>query len=341
MKRRYLSMLLLLMLTATGCTPATPDSEQISPSERLVARFSHVTAENSPKHQAALRFARAAREKAGGRMEIQIYPNSQLYRDGDELAALQEGAIQFIAVAPSKLAQFDPAWQVFDLPYVFERFADVERLFSSQLGLQMRQRLEAKGLLALAIWPNGFMQFTNLRHPLATPSDFQGLTFRVQAGEVKKDQFAAVGARALVSSFDTVYAGIERGQIDGQENTLNNIYTRNLQGVQPFLSISDHGFLEYVVLTRADWWKSLDPERREALRGGLAEATQWVRDNAQGMNDEALAKLAASGRVQVRTLTVQEREALRAAFAPVYRGVESRLGSGFINQVRRAAKGGD
>jgi C4-dicarboxylate-binding protein DctP len=330
---------MLLMTLAAGCTPLTPDSEQISPKERLVARFSHVTAENSPKHLAAIRFAASARTHAAGRVEIQVYPNSQLYRDGEELAALQEGAIQFVAVAPSKLTQFDPAWQIYDMPYLFTSFADVERLFASPLGLAMRQRLQQQGLVALAIWPNGFKQFTNRRQPLVTAADFQGLTFRAQAGQVLQDQFAAVGAQAVVSSFNTLYADIEKGQVDGQENTLNNIYTRNLPAVQPYLTLSDHGFLAYVVITQAAWWKALDPELRDALEGGLGEATQWVRDNAPAMNAEALAKLTASGRVQVYTLSPAERTALRTAFEPVYQGVVNRLGSAFLSQVRAAVSG--
>jgi tripartite ATP-independent transporter DctP family solute receptor len=328
-----LAVLLALALAGAGCVPRTVDYEQISPKERLVARFSHVTAENSPKHLAAVRFAEAARERAGGRVEIQVYPNSQLYRDWEEIRAVQEGAIQFIAVAPSKLVEFDAAWQVYDMPYLFTSFADVERLFNSDLGLQMRKRLEEKGLVALAIWPNGFKQFTNRRNPLVSPADFAGLAFRAQAGQVLQDQFAAVGARAVVSSFNTLYADIETGRIDGQENTPNNIYTRNLPSVQPFLTISDHGFLAYVVITRAAWWKGIDPALKEPLVAGLDEASRWVRENAPAMNEEALAKLTASDRVQVYTLSQLEREELRAAFAPVYQGLESRLGRGFLAQV--------
>lgn len=338
MRRPVAALLLLLALTGAGCAPRIIDHEQISPKERLVARFSHVTAENSPKHLAAMRFAEAARAKAGGRVEIQVYPNSQLYRDWEEIDAVQEGAIQFIAVAPSKLVEFDAAWQVYDMPYLFANFADVERLFNSAVGMRMRQRLEEKGLVALAIWPNGMKQFTNRRNPLVTPADFQGMVFRAQAGQVLQDQFAAVGARAVVSSFNTLYADIEKGRIDGQENTPNNIYTRNLPSVQPFLTISDHGFLAYVVITRAAWWRSIDPALKEPLVAGLAEASGWVREKAPVMNAEALAKLTESGRVQVTTLSPQQRETLRKAFEPVYRSLETRLGRAFVEQVLSAIK---
>ncbi len=338
MRMRAVAALLLLFLTS-ACTPMAVDYEQVSRTERMVARFSHVTAENSPKHLAAMRFAEAASERAAGRLEVQVYPNSQLYPDVDELAALQEGRIHFIAVAPSKLVQFDPSWQVYDLPYLFSDFEAVERLFESPVGMQMRQRLEAKGLKALSIWPNGFMHFTNSVRPLVTPEDFQGLTFRVQSAHVLQDQYAALGATAVVSSFSSVYAQLESGRIDGQENTPNNIFSRNLHRVQPFLTVSAHRFLAYVVIAQASWWNALDPEMRSAMESGLTEGTAWARQNAGAMNAESLEKVVASGLVQVRTLTAAERAVLERAFEPAYRAVAARLGAPFLNQVIASALG--
>ncbi|MFZ5822894.1 MAG: DctP family TRAP transporter solute-binding subunit [Bacillota bacterium] len=334
MRRQGLGVLLFLLLIAAGCAPpAAVDHEQISPTERLVARFSHVTAENSPKHLAAVRFSEAVKKRTDQHIEIQVYPNSQLYRDVEEFGALQEGAIQFIAVAPSKLVPFDAAWQIFDLPYLFTDFGDVKRLFDSPLIHQMRKRLESKGLVVLEIWPNGFMQITNQRRPLVRPEDFQGLTFRVQAGPVLPDLYTSVGARAVVTSFTAIYAELERGNIDGQENTLNNIYTRNLPEVQPYLTLSDHTYLSYVVVTQARWWNSLSDHQREDLQSGLQEATQWLRENARAINEDALDKIVASRRVQVTRLTETEREALRLAFQPVYEATANRLGSYFVEQV--------
>ncbi len=338
-RRKGVLLLLVLMLIAAGCAPQAVDHEQISPAKRVVARFSHVTAENSPKHLAAVRLAEAVRTRSDQHIEIQVYPNSQLYRDVEELKALREGEIQFAAVAPSKLVPFDPSWQIFDLPYLFSEFDDVERLFESPPVLQMRQRLAAEGLVPLAIWPNGFMQLTNQRRPLVKPADFEGLSFRVQAGPVLEDVYQAVGARGLVTSFTALYAELESGRIDGQENTLNNIATRNLQEVQPFLSLSDHGFLSYVVVTQAHWWYGLTAAEREALLAGLDEATEWVRIHANTLNEEALAQIRESGRVQVRTLTPEERAALRDAFEPAYRKTADRLGAEFLNQVIDAVKG--
>jgi C4-dicarboxylate-binding protein DctP len=338
--RRLLALgLAALTLLMTACTPRAADHEQIATSVRMVAKFSHVTAENSPKHLAALHFAQAAGVRSGGRFELQVYPNSQLYRDGEDLVALRNGEIEFVAVAPSKLTDFDPDWQVYDLPYLFSSFSDVERLFNSPVGMKMRDGLERQGMVALAIWPNGFKELTNRRRPLVAPADFAGLTFRVQA-QVLSDQFAAVDARAVLSGFDAVYSNLEHGQVDGQENTLNNIYTRNLTELQPYLTISDHGYLPYVVLVRKAWWQSLDPALRDQVQAGLDDATAWIRDNAQAINEDALKRITESGLVQVHVMTLAEREVLRVAFQPAYRAATTRLGAPFMNEVITTVRGG-
>jgi C4-dicarboxylate-binding protein DctP len=202
----------------------------------------------------------------------------------------------------------------------------------------MRDSLERQGIVALAIWPNGFKELTNRRRPLVAPKDFAGLTFRVQA-QVLYDQFAAVGARAMLSGFDAVYSDLEHGQVDGQENTLNNIFTRNLTELQPYLTISDHGYLPYVVLARKAWWGSLDPTLRDEVEAGLDDATNWIRDNAKGINDDALKRITESGLVQVHVMSPAEREVLRAAFQPAYRAATARLGAPFMNEVLSTVRG--
>ena len=339
MSRRQLALLCLCGSLLAACAPRAVDHEQVSRDRRIVASFSHVTAENSPKHLAATRFAETARLVTGGRVEVQVYPNSQLFKDGEEVEALQRGEIQFIAVTASKLASLDPRWQIFDMPYLFDDPDDVERLVASDALETLRTGLKDLGLVPLAMWPNGFKQFTNMRHPLVSPADFQGLTFRVQAGAVLHDQFQAVGATAVVSSFDTLYSEIEHQSVDGQENTLSNIYTLNLQELQPYLTLSNHGYLSYVVMTQAAWWNSLEPQVQRQLRDALAETTQWSRTNARVMNDQALRKMLESGKVEVRTLSQDQQAALQEAFAPAYRAVADRLGGNFMTQVLQTVNG--
>lgn len=332
-------MALCAAVMLAACGPRATDHEQVSSRERLVIKVSHVVGVNTPKGEGALRFAQAMKERSGGRVEVQVFPNSQLYKDGEEFAALREGAVQLIAPSTAKLVQLHPSWQVFDLPYLFRSFADVERLFTAPVGLEMRQALEEKGYVPLAIWPGGFKQLTNTHRPLVVPADFQGLRFRVQPSPVIVDQIQGLGAHATATGFDSLYASLERRELDAQENTFSNIYTRHLHEVQPHLTISNHGYLAYVVLVDRTWWQGLAPDMREIVRESLAEATQLVRERAAPMNEEALSKLRHSGRAKVRTLSDVERHALRDALQPVYQKAAERLGKGFVDKVVSTARG--
>jgi tripartite ATP-independent transporter DctP family solute receptor len=332
MRKAIVSLLALLLLVA-GCAKRAQDFEQVSPRERIVIKFSHVVAENSPKGGGATRFAQAVKERTGGHIEVQVFPNSQLFKDGEELTALKDGSVQIIAPATAKLASIHPGWQVFDLPYLFQSPDEAHRLFTSPLGLELRQATEAKGFIALALWPNGFKQMTNRVRPLRTPADYQGLRFRIQSSGVIQAQFQALGARPIQSTFDTLYASLERREVDGQENTLNNIYTRSLHEVQPYLTLSNHGLLAYVVLVNADWWQQLDPDLRERVREALAEASKWVSENADQLNAESLEKLRRTARVSIHTPTAEERRALQEAMAPAYQELEGLLGKEFVQRA--------
>jgi tripartite ATP-independent transporter DctP family solute receptor len=338
--KRALALLTLLFLFAAGCTPRAQDHEQVSPRERLIIKFSHVVGENTPKGAGAQRFAQAMKERTGGRVEVQVFANSQLYKDGEELTALKDGSIQMIAPSTSKLTTLQPEWAVFDLPYLFAEPEDAQRLFTSRLGLDLRQGLEARGFLPLVLWPNGFKQFTNRMRPLERPEDFRGLRFRVQPGTVLPAQFSGLGAFSTVATFDALYAALEQQEVDGQENTLSNIYTRSLHEVQPYLTISDHGLLAYVVLVNARWWQGLEPDLREEIREALAEATRWVWENAPRMNEEALAKLSAMPGLSVHGATEEERARLRAAMAPAYAQVEQQFGKEFLSRVLESVRTG-
>lgn len=338
--RRMLAVMTLLALLAAGCAPRAADHEQVSPQEHLVIKFSHVVAENTPKGAGAQRFAAALRERTGGRVEVQVFANSLLYKDGEELTALKDGSIQMIAPATSKLTPLDPRWGIFDLPYLFAGPDDAQRLFTSKLGLELRQELELQGIVPLVLWPNGFKQFTNRLRPLRTPADFAGLRFRAQPGDVLRAQMGGLGVSTVVSTFDALYASLEKQEVDGQENTLSNIYTRSLHEVQPYLTVSDHGMLAYVVLVNAKWWQQLEPDLREATREAMADATRWVWENAPRMNEEALAKLSAMPRISVHVATPDERRQLRAAMAPAYTQVEQQFGKSFLAQVMEAVRTG-
>lgn len=336
MKIRFTFYVILvwLVIMTMGCSKRVVDMEQVSPEEKIVIKFSHVVAENTPKGLAAQRFASLVKERTQGRVEVQVFPNSTLYRDGEEIQALQAGAVHMIAPATSKLSGLFPQWQVFDLPYAFADKDAVHRAMEGQIGGKLYQGLEQSNLYPLAFWDSGFKQMTNSRRPLVHPEDFTGLTFRVMINsQVLKRQFEKLGAKPVEVNFDDLYRTLESSEVDGEENTMSNIISKNLYKVQPHLTVSNHGFLGYVVLTDKTFWEGLPREVRDIMVKTMAEVTQWERQQAAKLDQEAMDRLTASGTVQVHYQTEAEKREWYRVLRPVYDEFRSVIGDDIIDSI--------
>lgn len=337
--RRWLVLLTSALILVSCGVPRARDYEQVSKDERIVIKFSHVVAENTPKGLAARRFATAVKKRTGGLVEVQVFPNSSLYKDGEEFDALRRNEIQIIAPSLSKLADIDPLWQVFDLPYLFTDLASVERIIAGSTGQRLYDTLRRKEMEPIAFWDNGFKVITNAERPLVRPHDVEGLRLRIQPSPVTRDSFVALGALVSVRSFDSLYGVLAKRELDGQENTASNILSKRIHEVQPYMTISNHGYLGYVVLVNQDFWNSLAPELRETLREAMTDVTQWVRENAGPMNDEALERIRASGEVKIYRQTQEERKEWRAAMDLAYQRAEERLGEEAVRTAVQEAEG--
>lgn len=336
------ALLLSIGLLPSGCLPRRADDhEQWAPAERIILRFAHVVAENTPKGLAARRFADLVKVKTDGRVEVQVFPNGQLVSDGDaELQALLEGRVDLIAPSTGKLAELFPVWQVFDLPYAFSDHDTVVRAMEGPIGEKLFQVLRRRGFLGLGMWDNGFKQMTSTAGPLIWPVDFAGQRFRVQPSRVLVEQFRVLGATGVPIGFDQTFRALETGQVDGQENTPSNIFSKKFHEVQRYMTISNHGYLGYVVIANADRWQNLDPDVREALEAALRETTDWIRQNAERLNAADLERIRASGRVQVHEQSPAERAEWRAAVQPVYDSFAATIDSELITALQELNQGG-
>lgn len=329
-----LLLALLLLLIVTGCGRRVSDMEQVNSEEKIVIKFSHVVAENTPKGLAAHRFASLAKERSNGRVEVQVFANSTLYKDGEEIQALQSGAVQIIAPATSKLSGLFPQWQVFDLPYVFENEYEVHQAMNGYIGEKLYLGLQQSNLHPLAFWDSGFKQMTNNRHPLIHPGDFNGLTFRVMIkSQVLKRQFEKLGAKPVEANFDDLYRLMESGEVDGGENTMSNIISRNLFNVQPYLTISNHGFMGYVVLTNANFWNGLPGDIRNMLEEIMVEVTEWERQQVLIMNEEAMKYVSTKGGIRVHFQSEAEKEEWRRVLKPLYDEFRDVIGEDIIDSL--------
>jgi C4-dicarboxylate-binding protein DctP len=301
--------------------------------QTIVIKFSHVVANNTPKGKGAERFKQLAEERTKGRVKVEVYPNSQLYKDKEELEALQLGAVQMLA--PS-LAKFGPLgvkeYEVFDLPYIFPNRAVLARITEGPIGQNLFKKLETKGIKGLAYWDNG-MKVMTANKPLHKVDDFRGMKMRIQSSKVLDEQFRALKANPQVLAFSEVYQAMQTGVVDGSENTPSNIYSQKVHEVQSQLTVSDHGYIGYAVIVNKKFWESLPPDVRGQLESAMKDATRYANAIAQQENEDALAAIKASGKTKVYYLTDAEKAEWRKALLPVHKSMESRVGKDLIQEI--------
>ncbi|MHB1406255.1 MAG: TRAP transporter substrate-binding protein [Desulfitobacteriaceae bacterium] len=335
MGKRFIMIVIgLFLLTLSGCGSRVTDGQQIAKGERIVIKFSHVVAENTPKGLAAARFADLVRQRTGGYVEVQVFPDSSLYKDGEEFDALKNGSVQMIAPATSKMSALSPAWQILDLPYAFKNLANVHSLMNGPIGEKLFTQLEHQGMLGLAMWDNGFKQITNSERPLIQPQDFKGLSFRVMPSKVLEQQFELLGATAYPMPFSDVHQALAVGSVDGEENTISNIYTQRFDQVQKYLTISNHGYIGYVVLVNSEFWNKLPDEVRKILEDTLAEVTAWQQQRAEEVNNNHLEELKKQGQIQIHFLSPEEEKSWRQELLPVYDHLIEEAGSDWTDIIR-------
>ena len=300
---------------------------------QTVIKFSHVVAPDTPKGKAADRFKELAEKYTAGKVKVEVYPNSQLYKDKEELEALQLGSVQLLA--PS-LAKFGPLgareFEVFDLPYIFPDKAALQKVVNGPIGKGMLAKLDSKGIAGLAFWDNGFKIMTSNK-PMKTPDDMLGMKLRIQSSKVLEAQMKALGAVPQVMAFSEVYQGLQTGVVDGTENTPSNTFTQKVHEVQSNGSITNHGYIGYAVIANKKFWDGLPADIRTQLDKAMAEATVYANDIAQKENDDAMEAMKKSGKIAFYTPTDAERAQWIKALKPVHQEMAGRVGKELIEQI--------
>ncbi|MGQ9684939.1 MAG: TRAP transporter substrate-binding protein [Thiobacillaceae bacterium] len=305
--------------------------------EPVIIKFSHVVAPNTPKGKAAEQFKRLAEERTNGRVRVEVYPNSQLYKDREEMEALQLGAVQMLAPSLSKFGPLGVRqFELFDLPYIFPNKETLYRVMDGDIGKRLFALLKPKGILGLAFWDNGFKQMSANR-PLRRVEDFKGLKMRIQSSKVLEAQMKALGANPQVMAFSEVYTALEQGVVDGTENPMSNFYTQKMHEVQKHLTLSDHGYLGYAVIVNRKFWEGLPPDLRAILEKAMQDATEYERQIAQKENDDALAAVRRAGTTEVWILPNEERRKWWQVLLPVHKEFEDKIGRDLIQSVYAVA----
>ena len=296
----------------------------------IVIKFSHVVAPDTPKGKGAEKFKELAEARLKGKVKVEVYPNSQLYKDGEEMEALSLGSVQMLA--PS-LAKFGPLgvreFEVFDLPFMFDSYAELQKVTGGPAGAALLKKLEPKGIVGLAYWDNGFKVLSSNK-PMKLPADVKGQKMRIQSSKVLEAQMRAVGGIPQTMAFSEVYQALQTGVVDGTENPPSNMYTQKMHEVQKHAIVTDHGYLGYAVIANKKFWDGLPADVRKELEAAMAEATKYANTIAKQENDQSLDKIKASGKTTVYVPTAQERAAWKKAMIPVHKEMESRIGKDTI-----------
>ena len=305
----------------------------LSANAQIVIKFSHVVATDTPKGQASEFFAKRAGELTKGKVKVDVYANSQLYKDKEEMEALQMGAVQMLA--PS-LAKFGPLgvkeFEVFDFPFLFDNTADLHKITQGPVGASLLAKLEPTGVKGLAFWDNGFKSFS-ANSPLKNVADYKGKKFRIQSSKVLEEQIRALGGIPQVMAFSEVYQALQTGVVDGTENPISNLFSQKMHEVQKHLTLTEHGYLGYAVIVNKKFWDGLPADVRGQLEQAMKEATALANTVAKKDNDEALEGVKKAGKTTVYTPTKEERMALKKVLVPVHAKMVDRVGKDLLEAI--------
>ena len=300
-------------------------------------KFAHVVADSTPKGQGALMFKKEVEKRLAGKVVVEVYPNSSLFGDAKEMEALALGDVQIIAPSLSKFDKFTKKLQVFDLPFLFDDIQAIDRFQHSAKGKELLNAMTSKGYLGLAFWHNGMKQLS-ANKPLRVPADAKGQKFRIQSSNVLLEQFKALNANPQKMAFAEVYQALQVGTVDGQENTWSNIYTQKFHEVQKHISETNHGVIDYIVVTNAKFWGKLPKDIRAELEKIMAEVTVAANKIADDINVEAKKKIMASGKTEIVSLSKEQLAEWRKAMLPVYKKFEKEIGKDLIDAALKSNK---
>ena len=324
-------------LSAMGALAATAGAPAVFGQQPIVIKFSHVVANDTPKGKGALKFKELAEKYTNGRVKVEVYPNSTLYKDKEELDALNSGSVQLLAPSTAKFRPIGvPEFEAMDLPFVFNGQEGYNKVVNGPIGKGLLKKLEAKGITGLAYWDNGF-HMVSANKPLLMPADFQGLKIRISGSKIADLYFRKLGALPQILAFSEVYQALQTGVVDGCENTPSNYYTQKFYEVQKDITNSQHAHLQYALITNTKFWNGLPADVRGQLDKAVEESTEYCNGIAKEENVDALEKIKASGKTTLHTLTPEQRAAWVKALKPVYKEAEGRVGKQIVDDLLKSA----
>ena len=323
------------LIVAAAVAAAVMASGSAMAQSPIIIKFSHVVANDTPKGKGALKFKELAEKYTNGKVKVEVYPNSTLYKDKEEIEALQLGSVQMLAPSTAKFAPLGAKeFEALDLPWLFKDDATYDAAMKGAVGKYLFKKLEAKGITGLAYWDNGF-HMVSANRPLIHPADFQGLKVRISGSKIADRYFRDLGAIPQIMAFSEVYQALQTGVVDGCENTPSNYLTQKFHEVQKDITVSNHAHLQYAVIVNSKFWNGLPPDIRKELTKAMNEATDYTNSIATQENKDALEKIKASGKTHLHYLNDTQKAAWKKAMAPTYKWAQGRVGKEVLDLLAK------
>jgi len=320
-------------IVATATAAFAFNTQAQTAQQPIVIKFSHVVATNTSKGKTAEYFKKIVEERTAGRVKVEVYPNSQLYKDKEELEALQMGSVQLLAPTFGKFGPMGVReFEVFDLPYLFDNMAQAQKVTQGPIGHALLKKLDSKGLTGLAMWDSGFLDWTSNK-PIVKPADIKGMKIRIQSSKVIDARTRIVGALPQVMPWSEIYQGLQTGVVDGQENPPSIVSTAKLFEVQKFMTISEHGYHGYVFIANKRFWDALPADIKPIMDKAVIDATEYFNSNAKKENDDALEDIKKTGKMKILTMTPEEKSEWKKIQYKVHREMEDRIGKDLIQSI--------
>ena len=301
----------------------------------IVINFSHVVDENTPKGQMAIKFKELIAERLKGKVVVKVYPKSKLFGDEQIFEALLLDDVQMGAPSLADFEKYSPKLQVFDLPFLFENIASVDKFQKGPIGQGFLLSLSDRGILGLGYLHNGMKQLS-AKKELRLPDDVAGLKFRIQFSDVISAQFKALGATPVQAAFGQTFTLLDTGVVDGQENTWSNIYSKKFHTIQPYITESNHGVLDYMVITSVDFWENLPEDIRPEVKKAIDEAIVFGNEQAVQLSIGDRKRIEESQKTKILVLSKEERQKWVEKMRPVWRDFEKVIGKNVIDEAYRS-----
>ena len=325
----------LFVLFSAAAAVLAMSAISASAQQPIIIKFSHVVANDTPKGKGALKFKELAEKYTNGKVKVEVYPNSQLFKDKEEIEALQLGSVQMLAPSTAKFAPLGAKeFEALDLPWLFKDDAAYDKAMKGPVGKWLFKKLESNGITGLAFWDNGF-HMVSANRPLLMPADFQGLKMRISGSKIADRYFRDVGSIPQIMAFSEVYQALQTGVVDGCENTASNYLTQKFYEVQKDITVSYHAHLQYAVIVNSKFWNGLPADIRAELTKAMDEATDYTNSIAAKENKDALAAIKASGKTTLHYLTPAQIAAWKKAMAPTYKWAKGRVGGEVLDLLSK------